>query len=450
MKTTFSGKSLTPRLLTRFQIAMLLQYNFHKNTISSVLGCHPGTVLNWKTRLQSDAEIMDRKRTGRPLIIPADATTRLISFYCQQEPLPGCERWTIRDMKKYFNKHPDTIKCSLSRSSIQRRLISHALRPCKNKYFLHISDPFFFEKMEKIIKVYNKKYEFLFCMDECTGLQVLERMAPYFRTRTGKMIFHENEYKRHGTVSIISFLRVINGKVYTECIPDHTSLTVISAVKKHALQYDLTKQLHYISDNYYSHSSEVFCRGIADLCNMRLPKLKTLPERKKWLESEDKRIVFHFLPTHGSWLNLVENWFGILQQKALKRKSFCSKTEYQDTILSFTDTWNTYLAHPFEWTYTGEDLYEKSIRRLIQWVQIESDQLSLKFIKKQIGLMSNLATEYWSKANIDAWRSLLDTMTEKDTFLRSIIGPDENLGILLSNLSSSISEKIEGRSNCHL
>ncbi len=62
--------------------------------------------------------------------------------------------------------------------------------------------------------------------------------------------------------------------------------------------------------------------------------------------------------------------------------------------------------------------------------------------------MSNLTKEYWLKAKIDARKSLMDTMTEKDTFIRSIIGPDENLGILLSNLNSSISEKIEGRSNC--
>jgi len=59
---------------------------------------------------------------------------------------------------------------------------------------------------------------------------------------------------RHGTVSIISFLEVATGKVFTECIPDHTSSTVIQVIRRHVNQYDSSETLHYILDNYSSHS----------------------------------------------------------------------------------------------------------------------------------------------------------------------------------------------------
>ena len=53
-----------------------------------------------------------------------------------------------------------------SRASIHRHLKSHSLKPYRNKYFLQICDPHFFEKMEKILKVYTASYPYLFCLDE--------------------------------------------------------------------------------------------------------------------------------------------------------------------------------------------------------------------------------------------------------------------------------------------
>ena len=193
----------------------------------------------------------------------------------------------------------------MSRSSIHRCLLSHPLKPYRWKYFLHITDPLFFEKMEKIIYLYLNPPEYLFCLDECTGLQVLERIAPKLCAEGNKPELREFEYKRHGTISVFSILQVSNGKIFTDCIEDHTTLTIIQSLKKHISMYDSTETLHYILDNYSSHSTERFCQEIARLCNVEIPELKTTIERRQWLESVGKRIVFHFLPFHGSWLNQI-------------------------------------------------------------------------------------------------------------------------------------------------
>ncbi len=386
---------------------------------------------------------MDRSRSGRPSIIPPEVNLRLLAFYCQYNPLPGYTRWSIRWAETYLQKHLDILQCPISRSSIHRLLKSNSLKPYRNKYFLQICDPDFFPKMEKIIKAYQRAYPYLFCLDECTGLQALERKAPRLPAQGDLPEYIEPEYVRHGTVSILSILQVSTGQVFTECIPDHTSSTITSSVRNHVLQYDRSAELHYICDNYSSHSTEEFCLGIAELCGLDLLKLKTAHDRRQWLQSPKKRIIFHFLPTHGSWLNLIEIWFGILQQKALKDESFLSTTDLKNRIISFTKTWDSDFAHPFKFSYSGDGLHEKVISRFTKWLQMHSPQLNVKFLEKQLRLISNLATSYWPKAKRKAWNVLYETLQENNDFITAIIGTGEDLSALLTNLSKLLYCKLK-------
>jgi transposase len=443
LATDATCRSPWPRLIFRLQLRVLLQHKIPETTISLVLGCHVKTVFRWKQRFQTGDGILDRPRSGRPSTIPPEVNHRLLAFYCQYNPLPGYTRWSIRWAETYLQKHLDILQCPISRSSIHRLLKSNSLKPYRNKYFLQICDPDFFPKMEKIIKTYQKAYPYLFCLDECTGLQALERKAPRLPAQGDRPEYIEPEYVRHGTVSILSILQVSTGQVFTEHIPDHTSSTITSSVRNHVLQYDRSAELHYICDNYSSHSTEEFCLGIADLCGLDLPKLKTAHDRRQWLQSPAKRIIFHFLPTHGSWLNLIEIWFGILQQKALKDESFLSTTDLKNRIISFTETWDSDFAHPFKFSYTGEGLHEKVISRFTKWLQMHSPQLSVKFLEKQFRLISNLATSYWQKAKRKTWKALYETLQETNDFITAIIGTDEDLRTLLINLSKLLHCKLK-------
>ncbi len=209
------------------------------------------------------------------------------------------------------------------------------------------------------------------------------------------------------------------------------------------MQFEKSAELHYICDNYSSHSTEEFCAGIAQLCSVQLPQLKTVVQRRQWLESTDKRIVFHFLPTHGSWLNLIEIWFGILQQKAIKHESFRSNDELCTRIMDFTGTWNSHFAHPFKWTYTGDGLQEKVVGRFITWMQIESSQLTAKFLEKQLRLLSNLVNKYWLKVTTRSWLNLKNTLSEKNRFLLKIIGENDVRTSLLTSLCGDLESNLE-------
>jgi transposase len=77
---------------------------------------------------------------------------------------------------------------------------------------------------------------------------------------------------------------------------------------------------------------------------------------KNWLAGQKGRIEFIFTPFHGSWLNQIEIWFGILEKKCIKRMDVASTAAGQHHTLSFIDTWNIYYAKPFNWKFTAGDL----------------------------------------------------------------------------------------------
>jgi hypothetical protein len=80
-----------------------------------------------------------------------------------------------------------------------------------------------------------------------------------------------------------------------------------------------------------------------------------------WLTA-NPRVQVHFTPTSGSWLNLVEVWFGIIERQAIRRGTFCSVRELNTKIRTFIDNWNVDRAHPFVWTKTADQILTKANR----------------------------------------------------------------------------------------
>lgn len=81
-----------------------------------------------------------------------------------------------------------------------------------------------------------------------------------------------------------------------------------------------------------------------------------MASRKEFLSEPDHRIRFVYVPKHSSWLNQIEIIFGILHRKCLRGGSFTSVGALESRIRCFIDYYNTTMAHPFNWTYTGKPL----------------------------------------------------------------------------------------------
>ena len=405
----------------RAKMLALAHCEVNLGTIAWFTNRHVTTVCKWIMRSKNGGELCDQKRSGRPPVYNEKTQLKTIAFYCQVSPLPGCNSWSLRWAENYLKEHSKIIGCSMSHSTIQRILKSHGLRPHLHKYFLAITDPEFFPKMEHIVNLCLNPPEHLFNFDECTALQAKSTLAPELPAVSNKPRYEEFEYRRNGTIDLMAFLNPKTGKVFGRCTPNHNTQTLSRVFKEHVNTLPSDAPLHYIMDNLNTHFNDEFCKAVAELSNVTYDPLGTGPERRQWLQRENKRIVIHFTPFHGSWLNMIEIWFGILNKKCLKHQSFESVQLLQETIEEFIETWNTYFSHPFTWTYTGEGLHEKAIARFNKLLLIESKQMDIKFLTKQLLLMYNIAKTYHKKVHTKVWKKLHDLFVDKKDYINRII-----------------------------
>ena len=141
---------------------------------------------------------MRSKKSGRPKNYSNATQLKTIAFYCRIFPLPGCNSRLPRWAEKHLKGHDKVLGCSMSHLTFQRILKNHALKPHLNNYFLTITEPDFFPKMEHCIDLYFHPSENQFNLDECTGIQA-------------KGSLNNNLTFRHLIFSIIELMRTISG-----------------------------------------------------------------------------------------------------------------------------------------------------------------------------------------------------------------------------------------------
>jgi len=122
---------------------------------------------------------------------------------------------------------------------------------------------------------------------------------------------------------------------------------------------------------------------------------------------------------------MVEIRFGILKAKCLRYTHFFSIPQLCQSILSFAGTWNDFYAHPFHWSYTGEGLHGKAVRRFSRLLEIETDQMESTFLTKQLLLMSNIAEQYLHFVPDADWAHLLALAKEKSDYIVQTIESDD-------------------------
>jgi len=413
------------RFQRRAYMAALSMEGIDHRTIAVFTETHPSTVGRWTCRLQEGQSLKDRPRSGRPRRFCESMRLSTIAVYCQQcPPLPGIYQWSLRDAHRYFQQHPECIGASISRATIQRILAEHVIQPHRRQYYLQTTDPDFFPKMERVIHCYLYPPQNLYCYDECTCIQALERLSPDLGAQENQPVLRDFDYRRHGITDLLACLNPATGKLYGRCTPNHDRHVFCRFFTDHVQTHPPEAVVHYIMDNLNTHYHDDFCQTVAQLSGVHYSPLKTGAERREWLQSEDKRIVVHFLPFHASWLNMVEIWFGILKRKCLNYDHFHSVAELRAAITAFIDTWNEFFAHPFNWSYTGEGLHAKAVRRFCRLLAIQSNQMDCKFLTNQMLLMSNIADNSLQLIPPADWLLLRALAAEKDGYINHIIDAD--------------------------
>ncbi len=124
-----------------------------------------------------------------------------------------------------------------------------------------------------------------------------------------------------------------------KCYDRHGKAELLDFLKTVARAYP-RRELHVVVDNYHTHKH-------ADV--------------EAWL-ARHPRITLHFTPTSGSWLNLVEVFFGIITRQAIRRGTYRSVKDLVTAISRFIDGWNE-RCHPFIWTKTADQILPHATRQ---------------------------------------------------------------------------------------
>jgi len=231
-------------------------------------------------------------------------------------------------------------------------------------------DPDFQAKCIDVCGVYRRAIEAketvrTVSVDEMTGIQALERIAPSLPMQPGKVERREFEYVRHGTQALIAYLDVATGQVGGSIADTRTEqdfaafLAALFASAAPAMSWRI------VCDNLDIHMSQAVVRLVARQCGIDEAALgrkghhgvlASKASRQAFLRDQSHRITFHFTPKHASWLNQIEIWFSILVRKLLRRQSFVSKADLKDRIERFIAYFNQTMAKPFKWTWGGKPL----------------------------------------------------------------------------------------------
>ena len=202
-------------------------------------------------------------------------------------------------------------------------------------------------------------------VDEMTGIQALERIAPSLPIKPGKVERREFEYVRHGTQALIAAFDVVSGKVTGTVADTRTETDFVAFLDELLTSAPPSMGWRIVCDNLNTHISEGVVRLVARQCGIdeetlgrkgRYGVLATSASRQAFLRDQGHRITFHFTPKHASWLNQIELWFSILVRKLLRRASFSSKADLKHRIERFIAYFNQTMAKPFKWTWTGKPL----------------------------------------------------------------------------------------------
>lgn len=316
--------------------------------------------------------LRDAPRLGSPGTFSPEQVINIVSLACESPELSErpITRWTHRELHDEILKRE--LVPSISVSHVGYILRTAAVRPHREKMWLNTTERDevqFQTQAEAVCDAYltaSERFESdglrTVCVDEMTGLQALERQAPDKPTQPGQDRLREANYHRHGTTTLIGSWCVVEGKLCQirlgKTRKERDFLQHIQAtVALHA-----NGKWRFIMDNLNIHCSASLVRWIAKLEGIKKKDLgkkgysgilKDQVSRRAFLSDPTHRIHFVYTPKHSSWLNQIEPVFGVVNRKVMRGGDFKSVMDLEEKLQRFVEYFNTTMAHPMTWTYTG-------------------------------------------------------------------------------------------------
>jgi transposase len=321
------------KLKSKFAVRLLVIVNRENGktleSISSFLAVSLSSVIRYIKRFKTggiESLLSDKTRKPGKAPISEEKKNELCKIACTEKP-KNATHWSTRSLAK---------RVGISKSTVNTILRERGIKPHLVETFQFSTDPDFESKLKDVVGLYLNPPDdaIILCVDEKSQIQALERTQPLLPLRENIPARQTADYERHGTTTLFAALNVLTGEVIGECKDHHKAEDYIAFLKKVDKYCEAGKVLHIIADNYATH------------------KTKAVTE---FFESVTGRFVTHFIPTHSSWLNLVERWFAEITNKRIRRESWSSVKELVKAIKDYIVNWNKN-SRPFTWTKSADTI----------------------------------------------------------------------------------------------
>src|SRR5215471_9430824 len=267
-----------------------------------------------------EAALGELPRPGRPRQLTNDAVVWVQHCACQKPKELGYsyELWTYKLLTAHVRQHcvaaGHPALRRLSRSKLHKILRQAELRPHKIRYYVECRDLNFEAKMAIVLHIYKE----------------VEVVNEYRQGEAGRQLEMVTiSYDEKPGIQALGVTTLDRPPV----VDTHKSADFISFLKKLEGAYPAPQKIRLVLDNHSAHISK---------------------ETRNYLDTVPGRFLFVFTPTHGSWLNLIENQFSKMTRTMLRGIRVASKQELIDRIHQYFEEIN---AAPvvFRWKYKMDE-----------------------------------------------------------------------------------------------
>lgn len=319
------SRSLRADDVKRARLILMLADGKSYREIQGALGCGCDYIRRWKTRFEEAGlgglHARHRGRTKRVTLTPRMEAK--ILDWTRRPPSDGSTHWTTRKLGRALG---------ISHMAVARAWKRANIRPHRMRRYMASDDPDFETKAADVIALYidPPQHAAVFCLDEKTAIQALDRLDPVLPLSPGRLERHGFEYYRHGTLSLFAALDTRSGKIIGRTTARHTTEEFVAFLGEVVATEKPGREIHIILDNLSTHKTKRVQQFLADHSNVHL----------------------RFTPTYSSWLNQVEIWFSKIERDLIERGVFTSVPDLGRKIRRYIRKYND-RPRPIRWSFNN-------------------------------------------------------------------------------------------------
>lgn len=303
-----NGGKQPARKLKRAQILLAADAGVSDEDIALSVGVGGSTVYRTKRRFVEgnlERALSEEPRPGAERKLTGKEEALLVATACSNPPA-GRARWTLEllaDQMVKLTEHE-----SVSRETVRRRLAENHLKPWrKDMWCIPQVDAEYVARMEDVLDLYAEEPDPtrpVICFDE-SPTQLIGEVRQPIPAAPGRIERYDCEYRRNGTANLFVFLDVHRPWRKIKITESRAAVDFAACMRDLVdVHFPEAGRIRVVLDNLSTHSAAAL--------------YQTFPaeEARRVL----RRLEFHYVPKHASWLNMVEIEIGVLAGQCLDRR----------------------------------------------------------------------------------------------------------------------------------